>query len=101
MATHTRRRTSAKTETQDKTAAKPPVAQETFGRVKCVIWGNDTQSSGTMYSVQFSRLYKPENNPNWQESNSFNEGNDLLALAEAARWAYHEIRFLKNGDAGE
>lgn len=62
-----------------------PVREFRLGRVKAVVWRNETQL-GARHSVQFFRLYKPEGEDHWQSSTSFNR-DDLLLVAELARLA--------------
>ncbi len=58
----------------------PPVHEVRLGRIKGLVWENDTQN-GTRYSVTISRLYKDDDN--WHESNSFDR-DDLPLVAKVA-----------------
>jgi hypothetical protein len=58
-----------------------PVHEERLGRVKAVVWQNDTRA-GTMFNVQFCRVYHDREN-GWQESTSFGR-DDCLILARLA-----------------
>jgi hypothetical protein len=59
-----------------------PVQEYRLGRVKAVIWLNETQL-GSRHSVQFFRLYKPEGAEHWQNTTSFNR-DDLPLVAKLA-----------------
>ena len=62
-----------------------PVQEYRLGRVKAVIWLNETQL-GARHSVQFFRLYKPEGAEHWQSTTSFNR-DDLPLVAKLADMA--------------
>jgi hypothetical protein len=64
---------------------KGPVQEYRLGRVKAVIWLNETQL-GARHSVQFFRLYKPEGAEHWQSTTSFNR-DDLPLVARLADMA--------------
>jgi hypothetical protein len=59
-----------------------PVQEFRLGRIKAVIWLNETQL-GARHSVQFFRLYKPEGAEHWQNTTSFNR-DDLPLVAKLA-----------------
>lgn len=63
-----------------------------LGRVKAVIWTNDTEA-GQRHSVQLRRIYKDGND--WKESDSFGR-DDLLVLAklldQVHTWIYEQAR---------
>jgi hypothetical protein len=59
-----------------------PVTEYRLGRVKAVVWQNETQL-GARHSVQFFRLYKPEGSEHWQSATSFNR-DDLPLVAKLA-----------------
>jgi hypothetical protein len=61
------------------TPKNKPVHQIRLGRIKAVIWANDT-TSGTRHNVNLTRIYK--DGPNWKTSDSF--GRDDLLLASKA-----------------
>lgn len=67
-----------------------PAHEERLGRVKAVIWGNQT-SEGVRYHTQFKRLFKRDGSGKWETSDSFGR-EDLPLLIEVARrswlWAY-------------
>jgi hypothetical protein len=67
--------------TQDE-QPRGPVKELRLGRVKAVIWRNETQL-GARHSVQFFRLYKPEGEEHWQSTTSFNR-DDLPLVAKLA-----------------
>ena len=58
------------------TPKNKPVHQIRLGRIKAVIWANDT-TSGTRHNVNLTRIYK--DGANWKTSDSF--GRDDLLLA--------------------
>jgi hypothetical protein len=58
-----------------------PVQEYRLGRVKAVIWLNETQL-GARHSVQFFRLYKPEGAEHRQNTTSFNR-DDLPLVANS------------------
>ena len=71
-----------------------PVHEERLGRVKAVVWENETRN-GAMFNVQFCRVYHDANS-GWQESQSFGR-DDCLVLARLAEivsvWIYrHQQR---------
>ncbi len=65
----------------------PPAHQVKLGRIKAAVWQNDTEQ-GVRYNTTFSRSYK--DGEEWKNSDSFGR-DDLLALGEAARLAFHWI----------
>jgi hypothetical protein len=71
-------------ETQDEQPRRP-VQEYRLGRVKAVIWLNETQL-GARHSLQFFRLYKPEGAEHWQSTTSFNR-DDLPLVAKLAEMA--------------
>lgn len=66
-------------------APRKPATELRLGRVKAVVWENETQL-GSRYSVQFFRLYKPDGRPHWQSATSFNR-DDLPLVAKLADMA--------------
>lgn len=65
-----------------------PVKELRFGRVKALIWANET-SRGTMHNVTFQRLY--HDGKDWKTTDSF--GRDDLPLVRkiadlAHTWIY-------------
>ena len=72
------------------TTAKKPVEEIRQGRIKAVIWENETDS-GIRHNVTVARIYK--DGEDWKESTSF--GRDDLPLLqevlhEAWKWIYDE-----------
>ncbi len=63
-----------------------PVTEYRLGRVKAVVWLNETQL-GARHSVQFFRLYKPEGSEHWQNATSFNR-DDLPMVMKFAEMAW-------------
>ena len=57
-----------------------PVHEARLGRIKATVWANPTDA-GVRHSVNFSRLYKLEDD--WKTSDSFGR-DDLLLLAKLA-----------------
>ncbi len=67
-------------------ANKPkPACEIRLGRIRATIWENHSDSSGTWYSVSFSRLYKEGDR--WQDSASFRR-DDLPILNKVNDMAY-------------
>lgn len=64
-----------------------PVKEIRRGRIKAVIWGNETEK-GTRYNVQLRRIYKEGDK--WEQSDSFGV-DDLLVVAKVADEAYSFI----------
>ena len=68
-----------------------PVHEERLGRIKAVVWENETKN-GSMFNVQFCRVYHDPNS-GWQESSSFGR-DDCLVLARLAElvsvWIYRQ-----------
>ena len=58
----------------------PPIHEVRFGRIKGVVWENETQN-GTRFSVTIARLYKDDDK--WRESTSFDR-DDLPLVAKVA-----------------
>lgn len=65
-----------------------------IGRIKATIWENETQN-GSRFNTKFSRLYKPDSESEWAESDSFGR-DDLLILAKLASrvhdWIFEQKR---------
>lgn len=76
------------------TAKNRPVHEIRLGRIKAVIWENDTQS-GIRHNVKISRLYK--DGDSWKDSNSF--GRDDLLLVEKVADLAHTWIFTHGGEA--
>ena len=81
-------KTSPKQKSASSTTAKPPVHEIRVGRIKAVIWENETQQ-GTRHNVSFARIYK--DGEVWKDSTSF--GRDDLPLIQkvadrAFEWIY-------------
>lgn len=71
-----------------------PVHEVRLGKIKAVIWENDTPS-GIRHNVTISRLYK--NGDAWKDSNSF--GRDDLPLVEKVADLAHTWIFTHGGEA--
>jgi hypothetical protein len=54
-----------------------PVHEIRIGRIKAVIWANDTEA-GTRHNVTLRRIYKRDSGSQWEQSDSF--GRDDLPL---------------------
>ena len=63
-----------------KTQKKPPVQEVRLGRIKGLVWENETQN-GIRFSVTIVRLYKDEDQ--WHETTSFDR-DDLPLVAKVA-----------------
>ncbi len=61
-----------------------PACELRLGQLKAVIWANET-SSGLRYSVQFTKLYRKDDE--WQQTDSFDR-DDLLLLAKLSDQAH-------------
>jgi len=59
------------------------------GRIKAVIWANET-SAGVRHNVQLQRIYRTEGSEEWQTSVSFGR-EDLLLVAKVADRAHSWI----------
>ena len=69
-------------------AKNQPVHEERLGRMKAVVWENET-ANGSMFNVTFNRIYR--DGDEWKESQSFGK-DDCLLLARLAEitsvWIY-------------
>lgn len=63
-----------------------PVHEVRVGKVKAVIWANQTES-GVRHNVTFRRLFKRDTNAQWEQSDSFGR-EDLPLVMEVARQAW-------------
>ena len=63
-----------------------PVHEERIGRVKAVVWANQTPN-GIRHNVTFKRIFKREGSSNWEQSDSFGR-EDLPLLMEVAKRAW-------------
>lgn len=72
--------------------AKKNAHEIRYGRIKAVIWANET-SAGIRHNVQLQRIYRTEGSEDWQTSDSFGR-DDLLLVAkvagEAHTWIYQQ-----------
>ena len=74
-------------QTRDNASKKErPVDEVRFGRVKVVVWKNQT-AKGDMLSFVPVKLYRQDGDDQWKETNNLGVG-DLLPMAEALREAY-------------
>jgi hypothetical protein len=62
---------------------KPPVHECRIGRIKGVIWENQSQKEGVWYSVTLTRNYK-DGQGQWKSATSYGR-DDCLVIAEVAR----------------
>ena len=71
--------------------AQQPVFEVRLGRIKAVVWQNETEK-GTRHNVQVSRLYK-DGEDEWKSSTSFGR-DDLPLVAKvvdlAHSWTYEQ-----------
>jgi hypothetical protein len=69
-------------------AKNQPVHEERLGRMKAVVWENET-ANGSMFNVTFNRIYRDDDG--WKETQSFGK-DDCLLLARLAEitsvWIY-------------
>lgn len=63
-----------------------PLREERIGRVKAVVWGNQTPN-GLRHNVTFKRIFKREGSSTWEQSDSFGR-DDLPLLMEVAKRAW-------------
>lgn len=86
------------------TDKKKPESELRIGKLKAVIWKNETEN-GERYNVQFKRIYRlPEEqrtkkDNGWRESDSFGR-DDLLVLAKLADLVHSKL-FELNQTEGE
>ena len=71
-----------------------PTYEARLGRVKAVVWPNQTSQGAVRHNVTFARLYK--DGDQWKESHSFGR-DDLPLLAKVADQAFEWI--YQNGSA--
>ncbi len=80
--------------TNDDTASNKPVQEIRIGKIKAVIWANQTES-GIRHNVTLRRLFKRDENPTWEQSDSFGR-DDLPVVMEVSRaawlWIYAHSR---------
>jgi len=78
-----------------------PVHEFRLGRIKAVIWENDTQN-GPMHNVNIIRLYKDKESDQWKDTTSFGR-DDLPLVAKVAdkvhTWIFQQSQE-QNGSAG-
>ena len=74
-----------------------PIAEVRIGRVKAVIWSNETEGR-TRHKVTFSRLYR--DGEEWKRTQGFGR-NDLLVLAKVADQAHSRIFELQQEEEPE
>lgn len=65
---------------------RPPAHTLRIGRLKGVVWLNESKDGRRHYSVTVARLYRTYDGE-WSQSTSFDRG-DLLPLAEVLRLAF-------------
>lgn len=70
---------------------KKPIHDFKIGKVKAVIWKNETKDQETWFNVEFSRFFKQ--GEKWRDAKSFRR-DDLpilgLAIDMAYRWIWNE-----------
>jgi len=59
-----------------------------MGSIAAAIWSNQSEKSGTWYSVKFSRLFK--SGAKWGRADNFSR-DDLLILSKVAEHAFEWI----------
>jgi len=62
-----------------------PAHEIRMGRIKAVIWGNETESGSCRHNVQLRRIYK--DGEEWKQSDSFGR-DDLPLVAKVADMAH-------------
>jgi hypothetical protein len=63
-----------------------PVHEVRLGRIKAVIWANQTES-GVRHNVTLKRIFKRDTNAQWETSDSFGR-DDLPVVMEVTRQAW-------------
>jgi len=76
---------------QNGSAAKGPVHEVRFGRIKAAVWENSTEN-GVRHNVTISRIYK--DGDKWKDSNSF--GRDDLPLVMKVADIAHDWIFTQS-----
>jgi hypothetical protein len=67
-------------------AKNKPVHEIRIGRVKVVIWANDTEA-GMKHNVTVQRIFKRDGSSQWEQSDSFGR-DDLPLLQEVIHQAW-------------
>jgi hypothetical protein len=67
-------------------AKEKPIHEVRIGRVKAVIWANQTEN-GTRHNVTLRRIFKRDSNAQWEQSDSFGR-DDLPLVMEVSRQAW-------------
>jgi hypothetical protein len=67
-------------------AKEKPVHEVRIGRIKAVVWSNQTES-GTRHNVTLRRIFKRDSNSQWEQSDSFGR-DDLPLVMEVSRQAW-------------
>ena len=62
-----------------------PVHEIRLGRIKAVVWGNETEGGVIRHNVQLRRIYK--DGDEWKQSDSFGR-DDLPLIAKVADMAH-------------
>ena len=62
-----------------------PAHEIRMGRIKAVIWGNETEGGGFRHNLQLRRIYK--DGEEWKQSDSFGR-DDLPLVAKVADMAH-------------
>jgi hypothetical protein len=63
-----------------------PVHEERIGRVKAVVWANQT-ANGIRHNVTLKRIFKREGGSGWEQSDSFGR-DDLPLVMEVSKRAW-------------
>lgn len=69
-----------------------PLHEVRLGRIKAVIWGNETENGNVRHNVQVRRIYK--DGDDWKQSDSFGR-DDLPLVAKvldlAHTWIFGQV----------
>src|SRR5262249_41827253 len=80
-----------------------PAFEVRLGRIRCTIWRNEHEKSGTWYSMTLSRSYKDDKGQ-WKSATSFGR-DDLLVLGEVCRralwWIQEQYGKSAHSNAGQ
>lgn len=67
-------------------AKDKPIHEVRIGKVKAVIWANQTEN-GIRHNVTLRRIFKRDSNAQWEQSDSFGR-DDLPLVSEVSRQAW-------------
>ena len=78
----------------DPRAKDKPIHEIRIGKIKAVIWENET-TAGVRHNVTLRRIFKRDENSQWESTDSFGR-DDLLLVSEVSRqaalWVYEHAK---------